>query len=121
MNVSVVIPTYNRAHSLRHTLEALREQRVPPEITWEVIVVDNNSSDDTRAVVESLRPTFPAPLLYVFEPHQGTSRARNAGIDQAKGTAISFTDDDTLPASDWVTRADRALDRQGADVIGGRI
>lgn len=121
MNVSIVIPTYNRAPSLRHTLEALREQRVPPEISWELIVVDNNSSDETRAVVEALRPSFPAPLLYLFEPRQGVSSARNAGIDQAKGAAVSFTDDDVIPAPDWVATVHHARDRLGADVIGGRI
>jgi len=121
MNLSVVIPTYNRAGSLPYTLEALGAQTVPENLGWEVIVVDNNSSDATRAVVHATRDAFPVPVHYVYEPRQGVSHARNAGIDQAKGDVVAFTDDDMLPAPDWVAAVHRAVPRWEADVVGGRI
>ncbi len=121
MNVSVVIPTYNRAHSLQHTLEALRAQTVPGCPTWELIVVNNNSSDDTHAVVNAATAAFPVALHHVFEPRQGINPARNAGIERAKGSIIAFTDDDVLPAPDWVAMIDDRMQRWSADVVGGRI
>jgi glucosyl-dolichyl phosphate glucuronosyltransferase len=121
MNVSVVIPSYNRAHSLRSTLEALRAQVVPKDFSWELIVVNNNSSDETHAVINTAAAVFPVPVHHVFEPRQGINPARNAGIERAKGSIIAFTDDDVLPAPDWVAMIDSAMQRREADVVGGRI
>ena len=121
MDVSVVVSTYNRAHSLRYTLEALSVQTVPKDLSWELIVVNNNSSDDTPAVVNAAAAGFPVAVHHVFEPRQGISRARNAGIERAKGSIIVFTDDDVLPAPDWVSTVAHAIHRWNADVVGGRI
>lgn len=100
-DVSVVIPTYNRASLLPATLESVLNQHVN-DVSFEVIVVDNNSTDDTAAVVRSVQATAGARLHYVKELHQGTSHARNAGIRQAKGPIIAFTDDDVLVSPDWL-------------------
>src|SRR3970040_380046 len=89
MDVSVVIGTYNRAIPLGRTLTALRGQRTAPGLTWELVVVDNNSSDETRAVVSAASAAFPVPMRYVFESRQGISHARNAGIHNAKGGIIA--------------------------------
>ena len=78
LKYSVVIATYNRAADLRDTLDSLAG--LQPDGPWEVIVVDNNSPDDTRAVVDAAAATFPVPLRYVFEREQGRSPALNAGI-----------------------------------------
>lgn len=119
MIFSVVIATYNRAGDLRQTLASLAGLR--PAGEWEVIVVDNNSSDDTRAVVEGAAPSFPAPLRYVFEREQGRSPALNAGIRLAQGDIIVTTDDDVRVEADWLDRAGEGLERLGCDYVGGRV
>jgi glycosyltransferase involved in cell wall biosynthesis len=121
MDVSVVIGTYNRAILLGRTLTALQSQRTAPGLTWELVVVDNNSSDDTRAVVSAARAAFPVPMRYVFESRQGISHARNAGIDNATGGIIAVTDDDCRPESAWVQNVVDCMLRWDADVLGGRI
>ena len=119
MRFSVVIATYNRAADLRGTLDSLA--RLEPAGTWEVIVVDNNSTDDTRAVVEAAAAGFPVPLRYLFEREQGRSPALNAGIRAASGDIIVTTDDDVRVEPDWLTRAEEALQRLQCDYVGGRV
>ncbi|HZP88955.1 MAG TPA: glycosyltransferase, partial [Burkholderiales bacterium] len=82
LHASVIVCTYNRAGSLARTLHSLQAQRVKPEIDWEVVVVDNNSSDGTRGMVEQMRQAF-ARLRYTREPEQGLAHARNHGIAAA--------------------------------------
>jgi glycosyltransferase involved in cell wall biosynthesis len=120
-DVSIVISTYNRCEQLRHALESLLSQE-PDGVTWEAVVVDNNSTDDTPAVVESFRDRFGARLRYVFEPKQGLSFGRNAGISHAAAPLVAFTDDDVQPAADWVRRIKRCFDEHPeADFIGGKV
>jgi glycosyltransferase involved in cell wall biosynthesis len=116
---SVVIATYNRARDLRDTLASLAGLR--PRGDWEVIVVDNNSTDDTRAVVETAARTFPVPLRYLFEREQGRSPALNAGIRAASGAIIATTDDDVRVDPDWLDRAADGLARLDCDYVGGRV
>jgi glycosyltransferase involved in cell wall biosynthesis len=97
---SVTICTYNRSRWLRETLEFITRQDYPSD-RWEILVVDNNSSDDTRAVVESFSGA-PKPPLYFFEKNQGSSYARNRGIAEAKGEIVIFTDDDMLGGPGWL-------------------
>src|SRR5687767_3303766 len=104
---SVLICTYNRASLLRETLESLAG--VKSARAWEVVIVDNNSTDDTRTVVEEMAVTFPAPLLYVFEPRQGKSHALNTGLDVCRGQVIVFTDDDVHVAPAWADAACASL------------
>lgn len=120
MDASIIVCTYNRAASLRHTLAALRAQRAAPRCEWEVIVVDNNSSDGTRAVVEEARHDCPR-LRYEFEGAQGLSHARNHGIACARGDMILFTDDDVLPEPDWLTTTLAGMATYRADACGGYI
>jgi glycosyltransferase involved in cell wall biosynthesis len=119
MTFSVVIATYNRAADLRATLDSLSGLR--PAEGWEVIVVDNNSTDGTRTAVESAVPSFPAPLHYLFEREQGRSPALNAGIRAARGEIIVTTDDDVRVDPDWLDRAADGLRRLGCDYVGGRV
>ena len=119
MKYSVVIATYNRAPDLRETLNSLAG--LTPDGPWEAIVVDNNSTDDTRAVVEQARAGFPAELRYLFEARQGRSPALNAGILAARGTIVATTDDDVRVPADWLNRAAAGLERLGCDYVGGRV
>ena len=121
LDASVLIATFNRAALLDETLSWLGRMAVSPTRSWEVIVVDNNSTDDTRAVVEAAQPGFPVPLAYVFEREQGRSPALNAGIRLAAGEIIATTDDDVRVDPDWLNRAAEGLARLQCDYVGGRV
>jgi glycosyltransferase involved in cell wall biosynthesis len=119
MKFSVVIATYNRAAELRRTLASLAA--LQSEHPWEVVVVDNNSPDDTKAVVESAIPDFPVALTYVFEREQGRSAALNCGFTKASGDIIVTTDDDVRVPQNWLTEIGRAFDTLRCDYVGGRV
>jgi glycosyltransferase involved in cell wall biosynthesis len=118
--VSVLVCTRNRCAALAQLLEALTRLVVPPELSWELVVVDNGSSDGTATLVESFADRL--PVRRIFEPRKGISRARNAGLGAALGEILAFTDDDCLPAPDWlcaiVQEFGRDPDLAG---IGGRV
>jgi glycosyltransferase involved in cell wall biosynthesis len=118
--VSIVVCTYNRAPSLVETLEALDAQITPADLRWELIVVDNNSTDATREAIERFAARARIRVRSVFEPSQGLSHARNAGVAHAAGGVVGFTDDDVQPAPDWVASVAAAIGA-GADIVGGRI
>jgi glucosyl-dolichyl phosphate glucuronosyltransferase len=121
-DVSVVVATYNRCEVLRGALESLLHQKTTGT-TYEVIVADNNSTDDTRRVVEELQEQFPAvDLVYCFEGQQGVSYARNTAIAHARAPILAFTDDDIRPAPDWVARVHEGFQKfPEADCIGGKV
>jgi glycosyltransferase involved in cell wall biosynthesis len=120
LNVSVVICTYNRCDSLRRTLDRFCRMKVPADLQWELIVVDNNSTDTTRSVCDELAGRL--PLRYVFEPRQGQSSARNRGIQEAAGDLVAFTDDDVDVSQDWIAQLHQAAVRHPeAGFFGGRI
>lgn len=120
MDASIVVCTFNRSASLRDTLAALKRLTDPGYADWEVIVVDNNSRDATREIVEAAQREWPR-LRYEFEPAQGLSHARNHGIACARGETILFTDDDVLPEPDWLVTTLAGMDRYGAEACGGYI
>jgi glucosyl-dolichyl phosphate glucuronosyltransferase len=121
LDCSVVITTYNRAKLLADTLRSLAGQQVSPTLGWEVIVVDNNSEDDTEDVVRRCRQTTGLRIRYVFEPRQGQSFARNLGIEVAAAGVILFTDDDIIPDPDWVSAMLRAIDTDDCVGAGGKV
>jgi glycosyltransferase involved in cell wall biosynthesis len=120
MDISVVLSTYNRCDILPRALEHLARQQTRG-LEVEIIVVDNNSTDETKAVIESFAARDKR-IRYLFEPRQGVSYGRNAGIAAARADAIVFTDDDVEVASDWIYRIHQALlHYPDADFIGGRV
>jgi hypothetical protein len=100
MDVSVIVCTWNNSQRLAVTLDAIARCTVPAPLAWELVLVDNNCSDETPAVARSFRGRL--PLVYVEEPRQGLSRARNAGLRAATGHLIIFADDDVTPCPDWI-------------------
>lgn len=121
MDVSVVISTYNRCRLLDGALRALLAQS-SPHLDYEILLVDNNSSDQTRAVVETLAAQNPQKLKYLFEASQGLSYGRNAGIAAAKAPIIAFTDDDVRVAQDWVWQIKSGFEASpGIDFLGGKV
>jgi glycosyltransferase involved in cell wall biosynthesis len=120
-DVSVVITTYNRAGVLARALESLLRQEAS-DLRYEILVVDNNSTDSTWAVVESLGDGTGGKLRYLFEPRQGVAYGRNAGIRASRAPIIAFTDDDVTVAPDWIATLKQALDgHPQADCVGGRV
>jgi glucosyl-dolichyl phosphate glucuronosyltransferase len=119
--ISVVICTYNRAQSLVQTLEALNGQAVAENAEVEIVVVNNNSRDNTAEAVEIAAKKSRWPLVYLFEKQQGLSYARNTGIKNAKGDVLAFIDDDVIPEKDWLEGLRRCFAETNADVVAGRI
>lgn len=123
IKVTVAIPTYNRAEFLRQTLAGIGAQQFPRE-HFEVLVIDNNSKDNTRDVVAEFADARPAPR-YILETKQGLDHARNRAITEARGEIIVFGDDDILVQPDWLAQlavpllADGAAHRIGA--VGGEV
>lgn len=119
---TVIVCTYNRCSSLIDTLNALASQRVQKGMTWEIIVVDNNSHDSTRETVRNFAADNPLlQVRYAFEGNQGLSHARNRGVALANGTFLLFTDDDVLPRQDWLQTVVNAMDEFGCEGCGGYI
>lgn len=120
MDVSIVICTYNRAESLRRTLEGFRELIAPSSAQWELVVVDNNSRDGTRSVCDSFTPPF--PFRYIFEPRQGKSCALNRALAETTAPLLVFTDDDVDVDKNWLVNLLDAVRRHPeADFFGGKI
>src|ERR1043166_6776223 len=118
MRFSVIIATYNRAEELVTTLESLKHLEASGP--WEVIIVDNNSSDNTCDVVLERVESFPVPLRYVMEKEQGRSAALNSGIRIAQGETLAITAHDVQVDPMWLRNAEQALERLGCDYVGGK-
>ena len=100
--VSIIIPTYNRAHLIAECLESVLNQTFND---YEVIVVDDGSTDNTKEAVE---PYFDR-IRYTKQENRGNAGARNSGIELAKGEIIAFTDADCAPSVDWLRNIEEAL------------
>jgi glycosyltransferase involved in cell wall biosynthesis len=118
-DVAVLIATYNRARLLGETLDVLSGSS-SGGYRWEVVVVDNNSTDDTGQVVAARQRTYPVPLRYQVETAQGRSAALNTGIAATTAPLLLFTDDDVRAAPGWLAAGTRAL-AKGADYVGGPV
>ena len=118
--VSVVVPTYNRSALLRSTVDSVLSPDT--KTTFEVVVIDNNSSDDTKDVVQSIIEKHPGKVRYIVERQQGNAHARNRGIKESRGAIIAFVDDDVKVESNWLSVLKRVLDsRSELSFVGGRV
>ncbi len=102
MKITVIVCTYNRCRSLAITLESVARSVLPDLVEWDILVVDNNSTDETREVVEEWSRRYPRRVRYMFEAQQGISHARNAGIREAWGEILAFIDDDETAEANWL-------------------
>lgn len=124
VDFTVAIRVYNAADRLPGILEKLRAQANTQGIRWEVVVVDNNSSDDTAAVVQAFQNNWlpNCPLRYVLETKQGAAFARRRAMLEAKGAWVGFLDDDNLPDENWVAIAHTfGQNHPEAGAFGGQI
>jgi glycosyltransferase involved in cell wall biosynthesis len=102
-------------------LNSLAAQMVPDSVDWEVLIVDNNSSDRTREVSEHVCSRYPGRFRYLFEPEQGKSYALNAGIGAAQGEIVAFMDDDVVVDEIWLQKLIGAISDGECQGAGGRI
>ena len=121
LDVSIVIPTYNRSKLLPKLLDSLEKMLIPEGLSYEIILVDNNSRDNTKEIVERFIRDGIRNFRYVFEQDQGSSCSRNRGIREAEGEIIAFTDDDQLVDPMWISSLWKTFQEYDADCVGGRI
>lgn len=120
--LSVCICTYNRADDLALILKSLARLRVPQGRGVEFIIVDNASTDATSAVLNATAAHFPFPLKVVYEPICGSGAAHNCALKHARGEVIAWTDDDCVPAEDWIERILAHFDDDPTlEILTGRI
>lgn len=104
---TIAICTWNRAERLAQTLTRLLDLKIPEGVSWQLLVIDNNSTDHTQEVLQ--RFTARLPLSHCFEPRQGKSYALNRAVRHAMGRWILWTDDDVLVPSDWLATYHTAI------------
>jgi glycosyltransferase involved in cell wall biosynthesis len=121
MEFSVIICTYNRSNGLKATLESLERQELPGNFFWEIVVVDNNSTDDTPEKVREFAERSELVVRYVKENKQGLSYARNKGIAEAGGKYLYFIDDDEIADKHLVREIYDTFETYKCDCVGGRI
>src|SRR5581483_5363098 len=120
MDVSIVVCTWNRASYLDQCLQGMQELDIPAGVEWEILIVNNNCTDNTDEVIARHARTL--PIRRLFESTAGKSYAANRGIQEAKGDLIICTDDDVLVCADWVSRyVEAAHSWPNASFFGGTI
>jgi glycosyltransferase involved in cell wall biosynthesis len=122
LRVTVAVITFNRSRFLRETLAGLVRQDYPAGC-WELLVIDNNSTDDTRDVVASFLAAMPSPR-WILEERAGLDHGRNRAIDEAKGDVIALVDDDILMEPDWLAQLVAPFSGQPpppVGVVGGEV
>lgn len=120
-DISVILCTYNRAASLKSTLESFLALTLPSDFSWELVLVDNNSKDNTAEVIRDFAKSASFSVRYIFERRQGRSPALNAGIAAAKGKIIAFTDDDVTLHPEWLLNLKLAFDEFDCAGVAGRV
>lgn len=120
MHVTVAICTWNRSNLLDQTLTQMHHLCIPHGVTWELLVVNNNCTDDTATVLR--RHAERLPLRQLFEPTQGLSNSRNCAVSNARGQLLLWTDDDVLVDPTWLAEYTQAArDWSQATFFGGGI
>ena len=120
VDASVIIPTLNRCEFLPDAVASVRGQNLPGE-SYEIIVVDNGASDETRALIEKLNHGDEKTVRYVAEPELGMHNARHAGADAASGDVLAFIDDDAVVDSEWLGALLAEYADAEAGCVGGKI
>lgn len=119
IDASIIICTRNRALALERTLMSLSVMQPTHDIEYEIVIVDNGSTDSTSSVISGWSDRL--PLQHLYEAQPGLSCARNRGLAASRGNLIFFTDDDCIVSSDWLSTGTRLLSGQPRQIIGGRI
>ncbi len=118
-SISLVVCTRNRATRLPACLASLN--RLKSAVAFEIVIVDNGSTDHTPDVLKEFASTSEATVVLIHEPRTGVSRAKNAGIRAARGAVIAFTDDDCYPAEDYLSAIVHCFQDEKIAYLGGRV
>ena len=118
--ISIVVCTYNGSLKLENTLASF-SRLCAAEVPWELVVVDNCSTDNTAHVIGRFAATSPISVRYVFEPEQGKSFALNTGVRAARGDLLAFTDDDVMVDQHWLTSLERIFAQFDCIGVAGRV
>lgn len=118
--VSVIIPTYNRCEYLRTTINSLQEQNFLKD-EYEIIIVDNNSTDNTPEVVEKCNREGGKKAVYIKELNLGLHNARHAGAKVAKGEILAYVDDDVICDKNWLSELIKPYNNSETGCVGGKI
>jgi len=121
LDLTVILCTYNRCNSLATALDSVAASMLPKSVKWEVLVVDNNSCDRTRDMVEDFCRRYPGCFRYLLETRQGKSYALNTGIREARGDILAFMDDDVIVDPNWLQNLTAGLCSGEWAGAGGRI
>jgi glucosyl-dolichyl phosphate glucuronosyltransferase len=121
LNITVILCTYNRSESLAKALQSVAASVMPASTQWTVLVIDNNSKDQTREVVQEFCRKYPGRFSYIFEARQGKSYALNTGVEQSPGDVLVFMDDDVEVDSEWLHNLTASLTHDEWVGAGGRI
>jgi len=121
MDISIIICSYNRSMNLPECFSCLENQEITDPIQWEVLLVDNNSTDKTKDVTENFISKSTLNIRYLFESQQGLSAARNKGISESESTYLIFIDDDIRVTQNWLQSIYSTFKQFDCDAVGGRI
>lgn len=121
VNVSIIIPTHNRCSLLEKTIRSLVNQDFPKD-NYEILVVDNGSTDSTRQVAEAEVSAYPEHnIRYIFEPEPGLHSGRHRGAREAKGEILCYLDDDVTVEAGWLKAVAQTFAETDAGLVGGKI
>ena len=118
-DITIVLCTYNRAEMLRNALQSITVQETGGEFFYEIVVIDNGSTDSTRAVVNEIAARSTVPLRYVREEAKGLAQAYNRGVREARGSWLAFFDDDELAEANWLKELLSTATATKAEIVGG--
>ena len=119
--ITIAIPTHNRANLLQQTLESISALELPAQTEAECLVIDNNSTDDTEERVDRFAKTARIRTLWILEPRQGSSYARNRAVSESHGEYVLFIDDDAIAEPRWAVELIAELERRKLDAVCGMV
>ena len=119
--ISIVIPTYNRSAMVRNTLACMIGQETDELFTYEILVIDDASTDDTASVVRKISDQSPVPVRYIHGEGKGYTVVLNRAVAEFRGQWLAFFDDDQLTHPTWIKELYNAALQQKADMVGGPI
>jgi len=121
VDISIVICTYNRSEMLRHALEGVIRQETDGKFSYELVVIDDGSTDDTRNVVKEFSKRSHVPVRYFQTEGEGISEARNIGVKETRSKWIAWFDDDQLAQTEWLKNLFAIALQKGGDCIAGTV
>jgi glucosyl-dolichyl phosphate glucuronosyltransferase len=119
--ITIAIPTHNRARLLGRTLDSLTRVAIPPDARVDMVIVNNNCTDDTSSIVAQFAPRLPFPVHEVFERQPGLNAGRNRALDEAAGDHVVYFDDDVLVDPGWIEGYLQSVREFAPDCVVGPV